>query len=62
MMFYYSTSYHRSIKPTMFEVSFGLEPKMVQNPNPDLRILRRLGNQNVTKTTSMSKFGNKKWK
>jgi hypothetical protein len=33
----YNTSYHKSIKTTLFEVTFGVKPRMAQNPNPDLR-------------------------
>jgi hypothetical protein len=37
MMFTYKSSNHRSIRTTPFEVTFGLEPRTAQNPNPDLR-------------------------
>ena len=36
-MFAYNTNYHRRIKTTPFQVTFGLEPRTAQNPNPDLR-------------------------
>jgi hypothetical protein len=36
-MFAYSTSYHRCIKTTTFEVTFVLELRTNQNTNPDLR-------------------------
>jgi hypothetical protein len=39
MMFAYNTTYHRSIKSILFEVTFGLEPWITENPNPDLRRL-----------------------
>jgi hypothetical protein len=39
MMFAYNTSYHRSVKSTKFQITFGLEPRTAENPNP---VLRRL--------------------
>ncbi len=36
MRFAYNTIYHRSIKKT-FEVTFEIEPKTVQNPNPAIK-------------------------
>jgi hypothetical protein len=38
-MFAYNTSYHRSVKTILFEITFGLEPRTAENPNPELRRL-----------------------
>ena len=37
MMFAYNTSYHRTTKSTPFEITFGIEPRTMVNPSPDLR-------------------------
>jgi hypothetical protein len=37
MMFAYNTSYHRSVKSTLFEITFGLEPRTAENSNPYVR-------------------------
>ena len=38
MMFAYSTSFHRAIKTFPFELTFGIEPRTMVNPSPDLRL------------------------
>ena len=38
MMFAYNTSFHKTIKISPFEITFGIEPRICPNPNPDLRI------------------------
>ena len=37
LMFAYNTLFHRSIKTTPFFLTFGLEPRTLQFPGPDLR-------------------------
>ena len=37
MMFAYNTSFHRATKSTPFEITFGIEPRTMVNPSPDLR-------------------------
>ena len=38
MMFAYNTSYHKTIKISMFEITFRIQPRTGPNLNPDLRI------------------------
>ena len=37
MMFAYNTSFHRSIKTSPFELTFGIEPRTMVNPSPDIQ-------------------------
>jgi hypothetical protein len=36
-MFSYNTSFHRSIKTAPFFITFGIEPRLLNLPGPDLR-------------------------
>lgn len=38
MMSTYYTSFHKTIKTSQFENTFGIEPRIGPSPNPDLRI------------------------
>jgi hypothetical protein len=36
-MFFYNTSFHRTIKTSPFALTFGMEPRLPTLPTPDLR-------------------------
>ena len=37
-MFAFNTSFHRTIKTPPFELTFGVEPRTITNPSPDIRM------------------------